>query len=945
MKRAAGLALLLALLPAAAGAVVIYVRAGATGANTGTSWTDAYTSLQTALSAAVSSDEIWVAAATYKPTPGTDRTLSFAMKNGVGIYGGFAGTESARGQRDPVINVTILSGDIGTLSIATDNSHHVVTADATVTASGVLDGFTITGGQADGAGPVHDRGAGIYTDGGNPSIARCVLSGNFAGNRGGGVRVASGSATLTACVFQSNSASSAGGGLSAGAVVSVSLKDCVFRGNSVGNTTGGGAIEASDNTSATNCLVAGNSPNGIVFFQGNNSFVNCTVTGNFGYGAAFFAPGNSIANSILWGDGVGEVFLGPSADVAITYSDVQGGFGGTGNIASNPLFVNQAGGDLRLGSGSPAVDAGSNALVPGGTATDVAGLPRFFDDPGAPNTGSGTPPLVDMGAHERVPLAVSSPASQTVCAGAAASFSVTATGPAPLTYRWRKNEANLGNGGSVSGATTSTLTINPTAVTDSGNYDVVVTDPFSQAVTSTAAALTVNAIPGAPAASNNGPLCAGSTLQLTASTVAGASYSWTGPNAFSSTLQNPTILSVAAANAGTYSVTIAVNGCVSPPATTAVTVKPIPSPPTASNNGPICAGGTLQLTASTIAGASYSWTGPNGFASTQQNPTIPSATAAASGTYSVTATVNGCTSTPVTTSVTVKPIPSAPAAGNNGPICAGGTLQLTASTIAGASYSWSGPNGFTSAQQNPTIPSATTAASGTYSVTATVNGCTSATATTAASVNPPLSATITAPASVCAGSIGDAASVPDAGPGATYAWTIGNGSILSGAGTRSVIFSPGASGTVTLNVTVSAGGCAVNGSQNVAIRTPCAFSFHSVGPCRVLDTRNFAGPLGGPALAANTDRTFVVAGTCSVPTTAKAVSANLTVTQPSQQGHLRLYPGGTPLPFVSSINYLGGQTRANNAVLPLGASGDIAVRCVQAGGTVHFILDVNGYFE
>jgi hypothetical protein len=122
-------------------------------------------------------------------------------------------------------------------------------------------------------------------------------------------------------------------------------------------------------------------------------------------------------------------------------------------------------------------------------------------------------------------------------------------------------------------------------------------------------------------------------------------------------------------------------------------------------------------------------------------------------------------------------------------------------------------------------------------------------------------------------------------------------------------------------------------------------AFFTLTPCRVVDTRNPVGPLGGPALVANTDRTFPVAGQCGIPSGAKAIAATLTVTGPTDLGDLRAYPAGAPLPLASSINYRPGQTRANNALLQLGVAGGLAIRCDQASGTVHFILDVTGYFN
>jgi hypothetical protein len=71
----------------------------------------------------------------------------------------------------------------------------------------------------------------------------------------------------------------------------------------------------------------------------------------------------------------------------------------------------------------------------------------------------------------------------------------------------------------------------------------------------------------------------------------------------------------------------------------------------------------------------------------------------------------------------------------------------------------------------------------------------------------------------------------------------------------------------------------------------------------------------------------------------------VTVTEPTAAGHISLYPGGTPLPLASALNYRAGQTRANNAIAPLGVGGTVAVFCGQSAGTTHFVIDVNGYFE
>jgi hypothetical protein len=113
----------------------------------------------------------------------------------------------------------------------------------------------------------------------------------------------------------------------------------------------------------------------------------------------------------------------------------------------------------------------------------------------------------------------------------------------------------------------------------------------------------------------------------------------------------------------------------------------------------------------------------------------------------------------------------------------------------------------------------------------------------------------------------------------------------------------------------------------------------------VSDTRNPDGPYGGPALVANTDRFLVPAGRCGVPSGARALALNVTVTQGTAAGSLSLYPAGSGPGATTTISYRAGQTRANNAVLSVGTDDAVFIRCTQPSGTIHLIVDVSGYFQ
>ena len=470
----------------------------------------------------------------------------------------------------------------------------------------------------------------------------------------------------------------------------------------------------------------------------------------------------------------------------------------------------------------------------------------------------------------------------------------------------------------AAGQAAASVVITGTSTSGSGFSDTplsLASEPCRTRIASAVSGVVVNSVTW------NSPTQVTLSLDTTASTAGAKNVTITNPDGQS------------AAGVGILTIT---SGCTPPPT------------PTASNTGPYCAGATVSLSTPTVSGATYAWTGPNSFSSSLQNPTIPSATTAATGTYSVTVTVAGCTSSPGTTNVVVSPVPSTPTASNTGPYCAGATVLLSTPTVSGATYAWTGPNGFSSSSQNPTIPSATTAATGTYSVTVKVAGCTSAAGTTSVVVNPaPAVPVVTAPATVGAGSPNRTASVP-AHAGSTYLWVVTNGAITSGQGTSQITFTAGAAGILTLAVTETNSGCpSAPGSVTVSVAPAgSAVLFYALPPCRVLDTRNPAGPLGGPALQASATRTFDVSTAgCGIPAGAVAISANIVVTNEAAPGYLVLFRSDTSLPGTSSISFSASRTRANNLLVGLASSTPTFAVFNGSAGTVDFILDVNGYFQ
>ncbi|MBN1512990.1 MAG: right-handed parallel beta-helix repeat-containing protein, partial [Phycisphaerae bacterium] len=360
---------------------VLYVDAGAVGAATGLTWSDAYVELQDALAVGRGTgsavQEIWVAAGTYTPDRGTgDRAVSFELPGGVAVYGGFAGGEMSFDQRDISANTNVLSGDIGVPGDISDNSYHVL-RNTDTGATAVLDGFVVTAGNATGTNPA-DVGGGLYNTG-DALFRHCTFRSNRAAGNGGAISNQGGqSLTLLNCEISGNHAASRGGGVQT-YQSDLTAVNCTFANNTAG-AEGGGVFMNTVSTSLTNCIVWGNTAMGGVSDESAQIHV---LAGN----------------------------------LAVDYSCVEhwsGTFGGTGNNGLHPLFVDADGADnvigtaddnLRLLPGSGAIDGGNNAAVPTGVTTDLAGGPRFIDDPATPDGGSGVPPIVDMGAYEYSPVA------------------------------------------------------------------------------------------------------------------------------------------------------------------------------------------------------------------------------------------------------------------------------------------------------------------------------------------------------------------------------------------------------------------------------------------------------------------------------------------------------------------------------------------------------------
>jgi hypothetical protein len=298
----------------------------------------------------------------------------------------------------------------------------------------------------------------------------------------------------------------------------------------------------------------------------------------------------------------------------------------------------------------------------------------------------------------------------------------------------------------------------------------------------------INPLPANLVAGSNSPVCTGDSLQLTgSSTNTGITWLWSGPNNFISGAKDSFIANAQLIDSGNYILKATLNstGC-SLTDTTTVEMRPRPDKPTAGSNSPVCEFYSVQLTTSSSTnGVSYTWNGPGSYNSSTQNPTVTtSALSTHAGDYISTATLNGCSNRDTTT-VVVLPKPPTPTAGaTNSPLCARQDLQLTASTVTGASYAWYGPSAFTANVQNPVRANVQMGDAGTYYVYATVSGCVSDTDSVVVTVNtdPFVNIFPTPGASICQGQQAIFTAVPTNGGTTSYNWLV-NGITTGSTGT------------------------------------------------------------------------------------------------------------------------------------------------------------------
>lgn len=356
-----------------------------TGANDGSSWSDAYRGplgLQAALAAAQPGDEIWVAMGTYLPAGNGDRSQSFLLKPGITIRGGFAGWETQALEALPRFQPSVLSGDL-----AQDDDGGAFTDNSLV---------VLKSGTADSSTLVHGLVITAATDCAYTSTATSPWLNNcwFEGNHAGAVRITSGApARFEACRFSRNRSNQAPI-LDFQAAGPVELVNCIV----VQNELEGPASAA---------ILAGSAP---------LTLLQLTIADNHSTNPAFRAVAGTTAtlvlNSILWRNSISDLSGGDARACCVGIGPL-----GARSFRADPMFLDAVRGDYRLSPVSPCVDRADGDALPSSIQQDIDGLPRLVDQYGMPELGSGSVAFVDLGAHESA-LSSHTP----ICAGDGTQF-------------------------------------------------------------------------------------------------------------------------------------------------------------------------------------------------------------------------------------------------------------------------------------------------------------------------------------------------------------------------------------------------------------------------------------------------------------------------------------------------------------------------------------------
>ncbi len=345
-----------------------------------------------------------------------------------------------------------------------------------------------------------------------------------------------------------------------------------------------------------------------------------------------------------------------------------------------------------------------------------------------------------------------------VCPGESFTLSTDAVAGDNVTYDW------LLNGTVVTSTTEPTLLIATPTDADAGSYTVVARDGGCPSDPSNAVDVAIQPpLAGDITSDPAGGVCEGESITLTAPSADGATYAWTGPNGFTSADAAITLDNVTPANNGDYSVVVTVNGCPNNFGPTTLEINTKPATPTISTDKDSACPGeavTLSTAAATGDAITYDWLLNGTVVATTDVPTleISDFQATNAGDYTVVVKDGSCPSDPSdpAASVALKEGLEGVSASSNSPVCIGDPINLTATDVEGATYAWTGPNGYTSSEQNPTIENATEANAGDYTVVVTVDGCPATIPPTTVEVTPKPAAPVVTVAeeNVCEGTTG-----------------------------------------------------------------------------------------------------------------------------------------------------------------------------------------------